>query len=195
MDSMGAKPHCGLKIPFSQVFARKKGGVENCIMDIAMGCLEGLGRLELQTLKNAPEDFPGGPVVGVHLPVEGTEVQSLLQEGPQSVEQLSLRTTSTEATARESRTASTWACPPLAKTRKPMQGNKDPVQPINSLKEKKLHLGRNCENPLFHIIRPSGGGDAGCESYRFEGYPTKEGLAELRTQETLHGGGLAQQAR
>ena len=63
MDSMGAKPHCGLKFHFPRSLLEKKGGVENCIMDIAMGRLEGLGELELQTLRNAPEDFPGGPVV------------------------------------------------------------------------------------------------------------------------------------
>ena len=32
-------------------------------MDFAMGRLEDWGELELQTLRNAPKDFPGGPVV------------------------------------------------------------------------------------------------------------------------------------
>ena len=63
MDSMGAKPHCGLKFHFSRSLLEKKWGVENCIMDFAMGRLEDWGELELQTLRNAPKDFPGGPVV------------------------------------------------------------------------------------------------------------------------------------
>ena len=61
--SMGAKPHCGLKFHFSRSLLEKKWSVENCIMDFAMGCLEDWGELELQTLRNAPKDFPGGPVV------------------------------------------------------------------------------------------------------------------------------------
>ena len=73
MGPMGAKLHCGLKFHFFRSLLEKKWGVENCIMHITMGRLEDLGELELQTLRNAPKDCPGGPV-------EGTEVQSLLQE-------------------------------------------------------------------------------------------------------------------
>ena len=42
------------------------------------------------------EDFPGGPAVKLRLPVQGTHIQSLVQEDPHAVGQLSPCTTSTQ---------------------------------------------------------------------------------------------------
>ena len=64
-----------------------------------------------------------------HLPEQGTQVQSLVQEDPTSMGQLSPRSTAREATSTRSQRAATRGAPTCHDQRKPTHGNEDPVQP------------------------------------------------------------------